>query len=421
MRRFSAASRVGAAFAAGTTLLTLDGVLLSALGIPWTPVVLTLPLAVPGAFLSVKWAMTCAPPPSPWGLRRAVAVPAAALAVASVVVLLAHIGSSGGTSADMGYMWGAKAVHFARAQGLDPGYLASRWDVHAVPSYPPLVPISLAWGAMAAREMPWRAVPLLAVVWLAVAAPLLFDLLRLRLEPSGAAAVTAFWTVALAASLGASFSGGNAEAPLLFFVSVAGAALLVERLDGDPALRAIASCALAGAVLTKVEGSFAAALLLAGAMARHVLERRKALLHAAAVLAALPTAAALAWSAFQWQAGLPVGFRPPGWMGPLDLAALGQLVGESLRNMGAGTFGMSWLVPVLVLAFRWRRAPSVLPALVYIVGVGVAHAFTHLRAGPDLALFVSWNLPRLSQPALSLAILAAGLVSHSPRQGVEAT
>ena len=136
--------------------------------------------------------------------------------------------------------------------------------MHAVPSYPPLVPISLAWGAMVAREMPWRAVPLLAVVWLAAAAPLLFDLLRHRLEPTGAATVTAFWTVALAASLGASFSGGNAEAPLLFFVSVAGAALLVERLDGDPALRAIASCALAGAVLTKVEGSLATALLLAG-------------------------------------------------------------------------------------------------------------------------------------------------------------
>jgi hypothetical protein len=414
MRRFSAASRVGAAFASGVVLLTLEGMLLSALEVPWTPATLALPLPVSGALLSATWAMKPAAPPPPRALPRATAVLTAALAATSVAALAASLATSGGTSADMGYIWGAKAVHFTQAQGLDPSYLASEWDTHAVPSYPPLVPISLAWSVLVAREMPWRAVPLLAVVWLAAAVPLLFDLLRQRMQCAEAAAVTAFWTVAIAASLGESFSGGNAEAPLLFFVSVAGAALLADRGDGGAGLRTIAACALAGAVLTKVEGSLAAILLLAGTTARDLIERRDRPIRAVVSLAALPVTAVLAWFAFQWHAGLPVGFRQPTWLGALDPGATARLVVESAQNMGAGTFGASWLLPAAVLAARWRRSPSVLPALVYVVGLLALHALVHLRAGQNLALFVHWNLPRISQPALSLTILAAGLVSFGP-------
>jgi hypothetical protein len=416
MRRFSVAARVGAAFGAGAILLTLEAMLLSTLEISWTPTVLALPLAAPGALLSAFWATRTASPPPPWRFPSGVTAAIVAVAAAGTILLALQLASSGSTSADMGYVWGAKAVHFAQAQGLDPRYLGARWEVLAVPSYPPLVPVSLAWGALLAREMPWRTVPVVAVFWLAAAVPLLVGLLRQRMGAAEAAAVSAFWTVAMAASLGASFSGGNAEAPLLFFVSVAGAALLVDRGNGGPALRTLAAGALAGAVLTKVEGSLAAILLVSGTTARDLIERRDRPIRAVFSLAAPPVAAVLAWFAFQWHAGLPVGFRQPTWLGPLDLGATGRLVVESARNMGAGTFGASWLLPAAVLAARWRRSPAVLPALVYVVGLLALHALVHLRAGPNLALFVHWNLPRISQPALSLLILAAGLVCLDQRE-----
>ena len=64
--------------------------------------------------------------------------------------------------------------------------------------------------------------------------------------------MTAFWVAAMAASVATSLSGANAEAPLLFFESVALAALLTEDADTSRFLPALM---LAGALLTKVRGA----------------------------------------------------------------------------------------------------------------------------------------------------------------------
>ena len=130
------------------------------------------------------------------------------------------------TSVDYVYFWGVKAARFAAARGVDPVLLGWPFFFHAVPSYPPLVPIVEAFPAMLAGEMAWRTGPLAALFWLVAALPVVWFALRRRLPADGAAAVAAFWTVAVGLSIVWSFSGGNGEAPLLFFLTVAGATLL---------------------------------------------------------------------------------------------------------------------------------------------------------------------------------------------------
>ena len=78
----------------------------------------------------------------------------------------------------------------------------------------------------------------------------------------------------MALSLISSFSGGNGEAPLIFFETLAGVLLLTETKP-DFSVRIWAGVALAGAALTKQEGILAGVLFSLGVLARDLLERRQ--------------------------------------------------------------------------------------------------------------------------------------------------
>lgn len=416
--RLGLAARLCAAFAAGAVLLTLEALVFSLAGLPWSVAALAV---APLGFAAYAWRKRD-PAPDAGDLRSSSAAAVRALAGGALALAVLHVlvsfATSRSTSVDYLFFWGVKAVHFARARGIDVEFL--KWPffaAHGVPDYPPLLPVVQAWGVLLAGEMPWRRVgPLSSALWFLAAIPLVHALLRRRIGAGPAAAVTAFWGAALGASLSMSYSGGNAEAPLLFFETVAGVALITETRGGSAGARAIAAATLAGAVLTKVEGLAVAAFLVMGTLARDGLERRPRKLRRIAPVALAPAGAVGCWFLFQLLTGLRVGYRGHGALLGLHWEHLDRVAIEMFRNLGAGTAGLSWAFPAVLLVLFWRRIVPVLPAVAGSVGLLLFLAFDYLHDARDPWERIGWTLPRVSQAALSLLILAAGVaVFASPR------
>ncbi len=409
VRRSGALARAAVALTMGSLALTITGMLLTLAGVAWTVPTLAGPPLCASLVLGTLWSRAPAPDrPAFRGSRR---VAALALGVAGVSLLLLGwtLVTSAATSVDFLFFWGAKAARFAQTRGIDAELLRWPFFGHAVPDYPPVVPVLQAWGALAAGRMPWRFVPATSLVWLAAALPLLRDLLRRRLTDDAAAAVGAFWIAALAASLAFSLSGGNAEAPLLFFETIAVAALLAENGGGES--RFLPGLMLAAAALTKVEGSVAALLVAAGAAARDAVEGHRRILVRTLPLVAAPVLAVGTWFFFQWRSDLFVGYRSHGGLFALRTDFLPAILGAELRQLDAGTRWLSWAIPVALLAASRPFVARLLPALFLTLGLLGFLAFDYMHDATDPRERISWTTPRVSQPALSACILAAGVAS----------
>jgi hypothetical protein len=233
--------------------------------------------------------------------------------------------------------------------------------------------------------------------------------------PFGGAAA-AYWASALALSLAFSYSGGNGEAPLVYFLSVAGAWLLTET-PGES--RLLPACLLAGAALTKQEGLLTALALAAGTAARDAAQRRPRALARGALTAVFPVAAVLVWFGWEWISGLPVGYQPPTPVSQLDLRLIPQIVPDLLRNLDAGTRGLSWALPIALLLFvRPKQGRfALLPAAAAAAAIGAALLATYISP-VTIERFdvIGRTLPRACQPALSLLILAAAVRVAGPAQ-----
>jgi hypothetical protein len=402
-------ARAAVALTMGSLALTITGMLLTLAGVAWTLPALAGPPLCASLVLGALWSR--APAPNRPVFRGSRSVAAGALAVAGVSLLLLGwtLVTSAATSIDFLFFWGVKAARFAEARGIDVELLRWPYFSHAVPDYPPAVPVVQAWGALIAGRMPWRFVPVTSLLWLAAALPLVRDLLRRRLSDDAATAVGAFWIAALAASLAFSVSGGNAEAPLLFFETIAVAALLVEEGEGES--RFLPGLMLAAAALTKVEGSVAALLVVAGAAARDVVEGRRRVLVRALPLLAPPVLAAGAWFFFQWRSGLFVGYRSHGGLLALRTDFLPAILGTELRQLDAGTRWLSWAIPIALLVTARPAVARLLPALSLTLGLLAFLAFDYMHDAKDPRERIRWTTPRVSQPALSACILAAGIAS----------
>jgi len=408
LRRYGALARAGAALALGTVALTLTALALTLAGIAWTLPALAAPPLAASLILGVAWSRVPAPAHRAFRPSTGVAAAAGTAAGLSLLLLAWTFLAAEATSVDLLFFWGVKAARFAQARGIDTWLLGWPYFSHAVPEYPPAVPVVLAWAALAAGRMPWRLVPVTSLLWLAAALPLLVGLLRRRLTDDAAAAVGAFWVAALGASLAHSVSGGNAEAPLLFFESVAVAALLVED-DGEG--RFLPALMLAAAALTKVEGSVAALLVVAGAAARDALAGRRRVLVRAAALLAPAVLAVAAWFFFQSRSGLEVGYRSHGGLLTLRTEFLPAILVSGLSALQAGTFGLSWAIPIVLLAAARPALGRLLPALALVLGLFAFLAFDYMHDTADPSERIGWTAPRVLQPALSACILAAGLAS----------
>lgn len=425
LRDLPFSARVAAAFAAGAVGLTLEATLFSIVGVRWSPVSLSIPLLAASFVLSTQWAgrrSSIAPPLR--SARRGVVVAAVLAGGLALLHLGLSLATARATSTDFLLFWGVKGARFAVARGFDVELLDSPFSHHLVADYPPLVPIVSSWSTLWAGELPWRFAPLLTALWFLAAVPVVAVFLRRRLSSDYATAVAAFWTVALAISLVRSTSGGNAEGPLLFFESAALAALLAERREDPDMSRFFPALALSGAALTKVEGSLAVVLIVAGVALRDFLERRPRPLSRLLPLAAAPLVALTVWFAFQATHGLPVGYRTHGELLGLHFQYLTPVLAGMARYLDAGTAWLSWLLPLVFLTASARRIRAeLLPALLLVAGLLLFLVFDYLHDRNDPSIRIEWTVPRVSQPGLSALILAAGLVAtfRSPSHGIDSS
>jgi hypothetical protein len=407
-RSLSAPARAAVCFCAGAAGLVVEATVFSLLGIPWSIAGLALPLLILSALAWALWRRRPAPPRLPMTGRRGVLLASAIACAVALLYLAVSFFSSSATSVDFLFFWGVKAVKFADARGIDASFLRYPFAIHASLDYPPLVPIVQAWGAMAAGRMPWRAVPLLSALWAAAAIPIVFERGRRRLGDDGAAVLTAFWTVALSVSLVHSHSAGAAEPTIVFFETVAVVWLLTETA-GEP--RFVAAAALCGAALTKVEGLVAALLVVLGVWLRDRSRGTPRPAVRAALLAGSPIAAVGLWFLYQWSRSLEVGYRAHGDFLTLYLDQAGTVFVALLRNLDSGSFWLPWAFAVLLIIRRPRQWRSVAPALTLAGGLMAFLAFDYLHDKDDPAERIVWTAPRVTQPALSAAILAAGMLS----------
>jgi len=77
----------------------------------------------------------------------------------------------------------------------------------------------------------------------------------------------------------------------------------------------------------------------------------------------------------------------------------------------AGTYGVSWILPLVLLIAARPRVRSLLPAFALGAGLMAFLVFDYLHDREDPAIRIQWTAPRVSQPALSALILASGLAS----------
>jgi len=410
LRSLPFVSRLGAAYGFGALALVVEALLFSLARIPWSIAALGIPLAA--LSLGVGWiwrarAWESVPTSMTW-TRPSLVV--SALSATSLALMLVV---SAATSIDFLFFYGVKAIRFAIARGMDLSLLRSRFFFHGVPEYPPLMPIVQAWGVLFADRLPWRIAPMISWIWFVALLVLLPPLLRRRMPAGAASAVTAFWAAALSLSLAFSYSGGNGEAPLLFYETVAGLLLLTER-PGEKATRWFSAVALAGAVLTKQEGLIAGVLLAAGVVMRDLLEGCAGAVRRAVPLVLVPGLGLALWFGFQKVSGLHVGFRPQTELGHVSFGQLRVVLREGLASLSAGSAGLAWILPTVLLVLSGRRIRAALPAIVLSGGVLGALLWTYLGGTSlDVHTRIVNTLPRASQPALSMLILGAAIAWFS--------
>jgi hypothetical protein len=414
----------GVAYGVGGLLLTVEALAFSALGIPWSVAGLSAPLLLLSAFLfwrergrsagagrqafrrRQRLAASQAATPMPPAPAAAVVVTALAAAVFAIGLV-----NSSANSVDFVLFYGVKAVLFAKGRGLSAAVLGHPLFAHAAPRYPPLMPVVESWGVLVAGDLPWRFGTAISFAWFAASVAAIGSRLRRRLGPESGAAVAAYWAAALALSFNFSYSGGNGEAPLVFFVSASAAWLLTETPGESRWLPAVL---LAGAALSKQEGLLAAIALASGTVLRDALEKRPGTLRRGALAIALPVGGVLLWFAYEGLAGLPVGYAPPAPISGMDVRALPRIVPDLLRNLSAGTWGLSWALPLALLVLTRTRGRLVAALPVTVTAAALTGALLATYASPaaiDRADVIGRTLPRACQPVLSLLILGAGLAA----------
>jgi len=381
----SRSARLGFAFLAGALLLTIEATLFTMIGIRWSIVGLSLPLLIASGI--VLWRQR--------PVRRTDwSVGATLIIVIAVLHFLLSIITTQSINPDYVLFWGTKAVHFAMSRSLDAGYLLSRYAPPRI-DYPPLLPIVQAWGLLFSRQMPWITAAAMSAVWLIAAVPVINWL-------TGSIHATAFWTASLAASLAFCGSGGNAEAMLVVYISVGAAAIVAKRTS-------IAAIAFAGAMLTKEEALVTIGAILIGVIIYDRGIRR------AAILAASSAAGASVWFAFQKRFGMHVGYDRVTLTHTFHWGNLPTIFREAPKSLAAGCWGLSWLIPLAIIIYMaWkmpRRLKDAIPLLVPVPLLFAFFVYLYLQYESSLAMKMWWILPRLSQPALSLLVLAAAFAA----------
>jgi hypothetical protein len=414
LRHLSLPARASLAWATGSLVLTTTLTCLSAIGLNWT--VWWVLLACTSAIAITSWTARKG------GSAQTGPRPPGHVGVSLRTVCFALIAGGGmyafvfgvATSADLSYFWGVKAIHFALERGIDFELLKQPYMIHLHPNYPPLWPVLLGWGAIVARTTPWIAIPLLTWVCLTAAAAVIFSVLEHRLGGRGAAAVTCLWYGVLSTMMVTSFSGGNADGPLILYLSIALVVILTEAEAGPQRLRWIAGVAFAGAVFTKSEGAVAVALIAIGTAVRDVIWRRPAVLQQTLRLISPAAAMFALWIAVRIVHRLPLTDPIRESVFHFSFDHLGLILRVCTRFLATGVVAVALIVPLVTLLVVGRRSLArAIPGVVTALGILVFAISYYLHAADHPLELIVWTFPRLIQPALTAWILGLGVAAFS--------
>jgi hypothetical protein len=318
-------------------------------------------------------------PPGEGGAKRRVRGMRLATIVAFALLTAYGTLTARETCADLLYFWGPKAVRFAAASGIDVAFLKAPDHFLMHPDYPPLVPLLYAWGAMLAGGFSYCGPLLLTAVLLALTA--------LLVPERGGVLMAALLAFGYAQALAA-----GAADPMLILFEVAALSALTF-LDAP----VLASVALAGAAMTKVEG---AAFVVVAIVAYAIVSRRP--LRALAIAIA-PTILLGSWIAFARAHGLIDSYA----RGATQFAWSSEAFGAIVKSASYHAYYLPWLAVLAPLAFakQWKRAA--LPLLV-AVGSLAYILFFYMHADANAGFWIAVSAERvLLTPLAALAVAAA--------------
>jgi hypothetical protein len=403
-RTLHPAARWGLAGAFGAIMLCVQMLLFTWLGIRWS-----------------IWLLLCLPVLIAIGRRRFrrqahVQERDGRTGLLAIIVTLVTLGATTyasvtarATSSDLLLFWGTKGQRFAQMAGIDVGFLRDpeHFLMHA--DYPPMLPCLYAWATLVAGRFAWGAALLSLPLFLMLAILTFFGFARPVLGRVAAAEYASILAALLAFVLISSYTAGNAEPLLIYFQVVALSAIVfaIDRPEGLPA----AGVALAGGVLTKVEGMVFAALVVFAAV---ILMREARRWRSLTLLAGAPAIALAAWVFFCRSHGL-LDFYDLNKRSQLMLGHIPVVLREVGRQAAYDAWFMPWIV-VFVLSIGGKRTRASFLALAVALGFGGFIICTYLTSKEDPTLWIQWSAARLLiTPLLCLFFVAPANASANAK------
>jgi len=378
VRRLDLPARIAVAFAAGVLITGAVMTILSIVGVQWSRTVLVVVL---GGIVWAGW-------PRGYELRVASSATSNSQLATLFFLLLTIYGllDARESCGDLHFFWGPKAVRFFREGGISLTSMSERMN----PGYPPLLPLIYAWSNTLARHFSWFAAVLSTALFLFGSVAIVRGTSR---DDRGALlmAATLSYTFAVA------FAAGGGEPPLVFFETLAIAAMTF--IDAP----VLAAMGLAGAAMLKIEGAtFVIAVVIADLLIRRNIKRTLTIAGPAVVLLA-------AWLGYVKFNGLFELYRGAGM--PVYFAALPATLATMAKAASYDLWGLPWLVPIVLLALgNVRRA--LFPLLVAVLTFGAAIFFyIHL---PDPTWWILSSAPRVLLTPLAALLIAAVAAWYSP-------
>jgi hypothetical protein len=309
-------------------------------------------------------------------------------------------GTARATSSDLLLFWGTKGQRFAQAGAIDVEFLRQPDHLLMHSDYPPMLPCLFAWATLTAGRFAWGAALLTLPLFLGMAAISFFGFARPVLGLRSAAECTALLVALVGFVMIGTLMAGNADPLLAYFEILALSALTLgsSKAGADVA----AGLGLAGAVLTKVEGTVFAALLVSSFLLFG--EGRSRWRRAVGI--GTPAAAALtAWMAFCRKNGLASLYSLSSHR-PATMTHLSTVVSGVLREGSYGAAYTPWLV-VVALGFRWRDTASTRVNLAVATGFLGFVLYIYLTSPTDPRLWIIWSASRLLLTPLVAVFFAA--------------
>lgn len=324
----------------------------------------------------------------------------AALAALPLATLSYGIATARATCGDLLFFWGPKAERFFVAGKIDTEFLKFPHYFLMHSDYPPLLPLTYVAGSLASHRLSWWGTLWLTPILVAAMAAILQGLAARELGSARAARFAALLAAVVTLGLVAGRAAGAADA-LLYAYELLALTFLVFARDRRGAI-AIASLAIAAAVLTKVEGAaFAAVIIAAFAITSRDVKRTL-------VLAAAPALSFGAWMAFIARHGLVDTYSRSGQ--PLHLEHLAQVVRATALQASYGAWWLPWIAVILSFAFatRWQRAAA--PLLVAAGSLAYTLYFYLHESDP------SWWITTSAERVLVTTLLALVVASAAAAQ-----